>query len=571
MELTDIAKQLKETFNSFEPTSNLRGELELFKATYGAAEAIRLGEMNYIVINGEYKPQEDEDLAGGSISPLFFNSINNEYAIIDAKTSSTLIDEVYSRVVYMQRVYEANGIPATKDIKDKIGELIGDEIKGSINVAIDKDNVKDNKANIFQCQLIKDTGVSAAPDVYTFMLKNGEIKEIPDEVLNEVRHLGEVKLLGERDVLESNKNKIQETIFEKYINSDLDIQNINVRSIFELIMPLCDVNLSYTDTHGNSSIFKTSYLASTQDLDALNKNIQSCNTCKHDLVDLDDASKVYKIHINIDAVAEEIGNDGIIYQTGCEDCLIQCEKCGCWHFNYEKFLGSTLYNKVKFAKGRSFIKDLRVLGDINYCSCRQGIEWVYNETAAFGEEGEYNVIPMEKMVLINYAGESLASYEDYKKMHASKLKELQEATGVKAIKLARKLLSEFKSNTAKKYDISLSDIRIASIDKCERCSVCGCGFFKAQADTDISVSFRCDVCKEMDANHMSMLTRSDGIVFMRNRIGKKHMVNKYVLTKLGNLKKISSVEIGTVEQEEDALKTDEQNDAFDSAIGEEMM
>ena len=42
-----------------------------------------------------------------------------------------------------------------------------------------------------------------------------------------------------------------------------------------------------------------------------------------------------------------------------------------------------------------------------------------------------------------------------------------------------------------------------------------------------------------------MITRVDGIVFMRNQRKGKKYINKYVVTKLGNLKLISSKSIAS--------------------------
>ena len=89
--LTDIARQLKETFDGFNVAEI--PELQQFRELYGEAEAIRIGEMDYIVINQPYRSEEYSDLPEG-VSPLFYNSIRKNFAIIDTETSSTLIDEV---------------------------------------------------------------------------------------------------------------------------------------------------------------------------------------------------------------------------------------------------------------------------------------------------------------------------------------------------------------------------------------------------------------------------------------------------------------------------------------------
>ena len=234
MALTDIARQLKETFQGegFEVVENstIQDALSKFRDLYRDAEAIRIGDMNYIVINQVYKSEEYADVPE-SISPLFYNSIKNEYAIIDAETSSTLIDEVYSRITYMQRVYKTQSLPTERDLINKLSWLVGDEPdqgnEDSRHAAIEEDNSENNKANIFQCHLIQDTGVSATPATYSFMLKGGEIKEIPEDVMQQIRHTGEVKLLSDREELEENRGAIQKAVFDKYINSHMEGVQIN--------------------------------------------------------------------------------------------------------------------------------------------------------------------------------------------------------------------------------------------------------------------------------------------------------------------------------------------------------
>ena len=87
MALTDIARQLKETFDGF-GVSEHQADVERFRKIYGDAECIHIGEMDYIVINQAYDTEENADVPE-NVSPLFFSSLNQKYAIIDAQTSST--------------------------------------------------------------------------------------------------------------------------------------------------------------------------------------------------------------------------------------------------------------------------------------------------------------------------------------------------------------------------------------------------------------------------------------------------------------------------------------------------
>ncbi len=547
MALTDIARKLKETFEGFRVESSLDEDLKRFRAIYGDAEDIRIGEMDYIVINEVYRTDEED--GSESISPLFFMSLNNRYAIIDAETSSTLIDEVYSRVTYMQRVCRVETTPDKTKIRNSlrpilgdIGEKLGNERlnKEDVNVFIDAGDDRSNKANIFQCHLIKDTGVSAAPDVYSFMLKNGEVKEISDSVMRQIKRTGEVNLLKDRDTLNANKESIQKAVFDKYVNADIDIQNVNVKSIFEISLSFLNVHLMYKDVRGREAVYNTSYLAdNNNEFDSLNASIHVCDSCGHDIVDVDDPSKVHKIHVNTDAIDPEYSTeDKLVFLTGCEDCLVRCEKCGGWHFDYEKFMGSPIYSKIKLAPGREFIKGLRAQSGINYCSCREGTEWVYDEKSGTAEE--HGVIPVEKMVFINYACEKIATYADYLDYCKQKRGNENFANAKKEHEYRMKTLAKFREELAKKFGMDIRDIILTSEDRCRKCSSCGGEYYKESSAVSYAgdADFRCPVCEEMAAERLNTVTRIDGVVFMRKKKGNGYVVKKYIVTRLGNLKEI---------------------------------
>ncbi|NCA67032.1 MAG: hypothetical protein EOM87_03095 [Clostridia bacterium] len=576
MALTDIASKLKETFGGFNVVGGIQDELKIFRSIYGEAESIRIGEMDYIVINQKYRSEEYDGIPT-KVSPLFFNSINHNYAIIDAETSSTLIDEVYSRVTYMQRICKSDADPDAKDIASKLKNLIGDTDISSLRVekVIARGENSNNDANIFQCHLIKDTGVSATPDIYSFMLKNGEIKEISDSVIKQIKRSGVVKMLSDRDALDSHRSAIQKAVFDKYMDSDIDIQSVNVKSIFEISLSFLNVRLLYSEPLDvgtktpvtRNAVFNTVYIASTgNEFDPLNENIHICDSCRRDIVDVNDASKIYKIHINTDAKDENCSTDGkTVYATGCEDCLTRCEECGSWHIDYEKFAGSqAFYSKLKLVQGRDFVKSLRSFEDINYCACRECIEWIYDEKT--GTEKEHDVIAIENMAFINYAGEKIASYADYLRFF-KKEKGKKNLTGAAEHIFAKNTFSKFRRELSVKTNIDIDDIIVTSAANCRKCTVCsgefyseagGFGFDAGVADTE----FRCDVCREMATEKVNMVTRIDGTVFLRSNIGKQRTVGKYIVTKFGNLKKISSVAINIAKpSDEDEFEEPTQSEA----------
>ena len=535
MALTDIARQLKETFEGF-GSIDLQDDVQRFRAIYGDAESIRIGEMDYIVINDVYKSKEYADVPE-STSPLFFNSINNSFAVIDAETSSTLIDEVYSRITYMQRICKINVTPDKDEIKQSLANIIGTGAKIA-DVLIQMDEETENKANIFQCHLIKDTGVSATPDIYSFMLKNGEIKEIADSVVRQIRRSGEVNILKDRNVVEGNKAAIQQAVFDKYINMDVDIQKITVKSIFEISMTFLNIHLLLSESKERMGVYNTVYLASEgNEFEPLNTNIHSCNACGHELVDLKDVSQISRLHVNMDAYDESLSSDGkLMYAVGCEDCLIQCPDCGGWHFNYEKLIGTRVYEKAKLVPGREFIRGLRIV-EGNYCACREGIEWVYDEKS--GTETEHDIIPINKMVFINYANEQIATHAEYSDFYNKERKGIKLKDALAESAFVKRVLIKFKNHLAAEYDIDVKDIKITTLEKCQRCSLCGGVYYRGYNQMNYD-DYRCNVCDEVITEKRSMITRSDGMIFMHRMVKKRHVISKYVMTKFGNLKHIST-------------------------------
>lgn len=535
--LTEIAKMLVETFPSSFGTSELQNYVEAYRERYkssGGAECIHIGNINYIVINEDYSESED---VPNSVSPLFYSSIHDPYAIIDAKTSATLIDEVYSRITYMQRVCETNVTPDAETVKRNLKVLIPNDLKvKSVNIDSLTAKGSEGRANIFQCYLVKDTGVSASTDTYSFMLKNGVIKEIPSAVMNKIRRIGQVKLLKDSKELQENSDAIQSAVYKRFSNGEVDIQSINVKSIFEIRLDVAGIHMMLQDAQGRVGMYDTSYIAGEHDeFASLNANIHTCNSCGNDIVDVRDPSKIYKLHINTDALDEGYSTDNnLVYEVGCEDCLEKCPACGSWHFNYSKFVNSGVYEKIKFARGREFVKQLREI-NANYCACREGIEWVYNEES--GTESEHDVITVDKMTFINFANEVVATYDDYKKFYDKEFKSARfKGDAFEEAKFAKRTLGKFRSMLARKYDMDDDDIKITNGQKCGYCSVCRGKYYGVQAD---DYNFKCDVCKELTSERRHMVTRIDGIVFMRG----SQRISRYLVTKHGNLKKISSTKI----------------------------
>jgi ferredoxin len=306
------------------------------------------------------------------------------------------------------------------------------------------------------------------------------------------------------------------------------------------------------DDSGRTGVYHTTFLASeNNDFAALNANIHVCNECGHELIDVRDPNNIHKLHINMDAYDKEFSReDKKVHAVGCEDCLIQCPDCGGWHFDYAKFVGSRIYEKVELAPGREFIRGLRTI-DANYCACREGIEWIYDERS--GTDNEHDIIPAIKMAFVNYANEMIASYEEYKAYYVRK-HPARALSATDEQKFAKKTRTEFKKQLASRFDIDTRDISITSIDKCSKCTVCGGEYYRGVVWGDADDDYRCNVCDEMVTEKRRSVTRIDGIVFMRRTVKKKTVISKYIVTKLGNLKEISSAEVDltpTVTEEEE--------------------
>ena len=547
--------------------------------------------MDYIVINDVYK-NEEYDNVPESTSPLFFSSIKNMYAVIDAETSSTLIDQVYSLITYMQRDCE-NGarLPTSEEIREALGKVIGSG-ESIISTSIVEDEDGDDsptkhRANIFQCQLVKDTGVSASPDVYSFMLKDGKPKEIADSAIRMDSDFGKLSMLDDSNIEELKliEPQIQEAVFDKYINADIDIQSVTVKSIFETKMRYCDIHLLLQSSIGRNkvnSVFSTSYLTSqNNEFATLNENIHVCNCCGSDLVDVIDASKVYRLHANLDAYDEPQTMSAvskkktgitkadllerIVYTAGCEKCMTQCPDCGGWHFNYQELAnkGDEFFSTLTLTPGRAFIKGIRDY-DINYCPCREAIEWVYDDFS--GTDDERDVIPIESMAFFNYANEKLSDFREYAPyLHRIKNSSLDAAAKKsKAIET----LAKFKDKLARDFNIEVSSIKISSAEKCNECCVCGGLYYGRLKDG------RCAICSEMFDENRHMVTRVDGIVFMISGAGKKKTISRYVLTKLGNLKLIGTPKVlesfGSAEELEIDLENEESLEDISFTDGDDL-
>lgn len=570
--LTEIARALVETFPSDFATSSIPSQVESYRKQYestGGAECIRIGHIDYIVINDDYRDRdEDDDDVPTMVSPLFYNSIHDPYAIIDAKTSATLIDEVYSRISYMQRVCDTQSVPDLDTVKRSVRGTVGEgeTIKDVSleNLGTDSGvNSLGGRANIFQCYMVKDTGVSALPETYSFMLKNGVIKEIPPRVMNRIRRIGKVKLLKDSSELEENSDTIRTAIFRRSANDDMDIQSVTVKSIFEIRMDVMGVHLRLKDAYDREGMYNTSYIAGTHDEFAeLNATIHACNCCGHDIMDVKDASKIYHLHVNSDAIDPNYTTDSAtVYAVGCEDCLEQCPVCGGWHFNYQKFVNTAIYDKVTLKAGRAFIKGLRNV-DVNYCTCREGIEWVYDDRS--GDEGaERGVIPITKMAFVNFANEKIGSYDDYIKYYTRNRRGARIKDAMDECNFAKRTLSNYKRYLARRYDMDdYNDVQVTNVDKCGVCISCGGEYYGAQSiDTD----FTCDACQEMRAEKRRSVTRLDGVVFMR---GPKGTISKYVVTKLGNLRKLGATKKGKKRSPEELLRAIEDDDIVGEQIDE---
>ena len=139
-ELTDIARKLKEIFPGFE-ANGLQEEVDQFRNIYRDAESIRIGEMDYIVINDVYK-SEDVDKVPDDTSSLFYSSIHNTYAIIDAETSSTqtlVFWHMMSKINIGAEFKDANGQAATGNLTNVRIENVDSKMAYSIKYSTPSD------------------------------------------------------------------------------------------------------------------------------------------------------------------------------------------------------------------------------------------------------------------------------------------------------------------------------------------------------------------------------------------------------------------------------------------------
>lgn len=554
MALTDIARQLKQTFGGYD-ADGIDGDVDALKERFPTAEGIRIGQMNYIVIDDPFMSREMQD---DDISPLFYNSINKRYAIIDPETSSTLIDEVYSRIIYIRRNCTNVSTGQRSARKSPEETLIANvkplfaDVPPEKKIDILSDRGSQGQVSIFQCHLVKDTGVAASSESYSFLLRDGTVKTIPDEVIRNLNTRGRVELLTDPRQIDEHKSDIQSAIFERYSDdAEVEIQSVSVKSIFEIVMSSLRAQLAYTDPFGRRSVYRTHYLlGDDSEFDVLNAQIHVCNLCAKDLVDVEDESRVYRLHTNIDAIDKEETQrqQKTVYATGCERCLERCPVCGAWHFAYGRH-NREFYDRkeITLASGRGFIRSIEP-GKTNYCSCRENIEWIHDQRERHtveGETEEYGVIPLEEMAFFNFVDEQIASFRDYDEFRAEELKNLEKRLksmdvsmrGVEEQRAHGEALLNFKKKLANEYKIDENEIYISSSKRSKTCDSCG-GVFYEPSDRSLLQSYRCEVCSALkEGGHM--VTRRDGMIFMMRKRGKNTYLNKYVMTGLGLLKKVS--------------------------------
>jgi signal transduction histidine kinase len=98
------------------------------------------------------------------------------------------------------------------------------------------------------------------------------------------------------------------------------------------------------------------------------------------------------------------------------------------------------------------------------------------------------------------------------------------------------------------------DIKVTSSEKCCKCNVCGGSYYRGVIGSELDEEYRCDICDELISEKRSYVTRIDGIVFMRHKVKNRAVISKYIVTKFGNLKQLSSasLEIKAEEVEQNA-------------------
>lgn len=163
---------------------------------------------------------------------------------------------------------------------------------------------------------------------------------------------------------------------------------------------------------------------------------------------------------------------------------------------------------------------------------------MYDEKS--GTDTEHDIIPVENVAFINTANEKVADYEDYAAFYNREERRAGVMNGEEESAFAKRTLSKFKKLLADRFDTDIKDIKISSREKCTRCSVCGGEYYKGVLAGDDDFEYRCEMCEEMVTEKLRVATRIDGVVFMRRTKGRNNIISKYIVTKLGNLKKLSS-------------------------------
>ena len=167
------------------------------------------------------------------------------------------------------------------------------------------------------------------------------------------------------------------------------------------------------------------------------------------------------------------------------------------------------------------------------------------------------------MAFINYANEKISSYEEYQAEYdEKKAKEKKgEMTAVEEQHFAKKFRASFKKLLAKRFDIDVTDISISNGEKCTQCDICGGSYYNPSPSAIYDDIYRCNVCTELISEKRRMVTRIDGTVFMRHKVKGEIVISKYTVTRLGNLRMISSAKIRSFESEEDEAALEQAEEA----------
>ena len=384
---------------------------------------------------------------------------------------------------------------------------------------------------------------------------------------------------------EEIRNRIEEGLLE-YFNNNPDkysrISSVDVKAIYCLRLKKVPIRISLKNNNTTIGKMDTYYSMISNEF-----NVFECPICSS----LSNKGNGFKLHIDPDYIyvdddADEM--DEFKRAVGCDDCMVQCRKCGRWHFQFKHYdriveSGYRLSKKRMFLE--NYVKKPKAKVE-HYCSCGEYLSWIYDELSLHSRTvnkktyqyyskivDKFNTTQC-KLVFVNQStGEAIANHEEFRnflgvyigKKIPKKSKEIydvyKEISGEKdwVINFINKFetaqlkddvsqgddsqnafdirktiaagIDEYKRLLADEYHIDREIIKVTSSENCTVCKTCGKLYCSGEKYFN-SVDKQCHSCSEATKNNYRWWVRtSDNTMFYYSE--KKGITVRTIMTSKG--------------------------------------